>query len=191
MLGFRFIKFQPSEYTLMYRNGKVIKEGAGISFYYFAPTTSIVVVPVGSVDAPFIFEEVTADFQIVTTQGQATFRIIDQKKTSQSSGILVSTGWLKSVLSGAVSIVNSMSENKIDWSAKHLYFSVLEPFPSKTSQADIVFGKVTANKPLKILSQMPENGVIFSDGIENDFLQFNSGVQATIRVAEKRGHLVV
>lgn len=83
MFGFRFIKFQPSEYTLMYRNGRVVKEGAGISFYYFAPTTSIVAVPVGSVDAPFIFEEVTSDFQTVTVQGQATFRIVDQKKISQ------------------------------------------------------------------------------------------------------------
>ncbi len=38
---------------------------------------------------------------------------------------------------------------------------------------------------------MPENGVIFSDGIENDYLQFNSGVEATVSVAEKKGHLVV
>ncbi len=82
MFGFRFIKFQPSEYVLKYRNGKIVKEGAGISFYYYAPTTSIVVVPVGSVDAPFIFEEVTSDFQTVTVQGQITFRIVDQKKIS-------------------------------------------------------------------------------------------------------------
>lgn len=80
MFGFRFIKFQPSEYVLKYRNGKIVKEGAGISFYYYAPSTSIVVVPVGSVDAPFIFEEVTSDFQTVTVQGQITFRIVDQKK---------------------------------------------------------------------------------------------------------------
>ncbi len=80
MFGFRFIKFQPSEYVLKYANGKIVKEGAGLSFYYFAPTTSIVVVPMGSVDAPFIFEEVTSDFQIVTVQGQITFRIVDQKK---------------------------------------------------------------------------------------------------------------
>lgn len=80
MFGVRFIKFQPSEYVLKYRNGKIVKEGAGISFYYYAPTTSIVVVPVGSVDAPFIFEEVTSDFQTVTVQGQITFRIVDQKK---------------------------------------------------------------------------------------------------------------
>ncbi|MEQ8199120.1 MAG: SPFH domain-containing protein, partial [Clostridiaceae bacterium] len=80
MFGFRFIKFQPSEYVLKYRNGKIVNEGAGLSFYYYAPTTSIVAVPVGSVDAPFIFEEVTSDFQTVTVQGQITFRIVDQKK---------------------------------------------------------------------------------------------------------------
>lgn len=80
MFGFRFIKLQPSEYVLKYRNGKIVKEGAGISFSYYAPTTSIVVVPVGSVDAPFIFEEVTSDFQTVTVQGQITYRIVDQKK---------------------------------------------------------------------------------------------------------------
>lgn len=83
MFGYRFIKFQPTEYVLKYRNGKIVKEGAGISFYYYAPTTSIVVIPVGSVDAPFVFEEVTSDFQTVTVQGQATFRIVDQKNTAQ------------------------------------------------------------------------------------------------------------
>ena len=80
MLGFRFIKFQPSEYVFKYRNGNVVKEGVGLSFYYYAPSTSIVVVPVGSVDAPFIFEEVTSDFQTVTVQGQITYRIVDQRK---------------------------------------------------------------------------------------------------------------
>jgi hypothetical protein len=80
MFGFRFSKFQPSEYVLKYRNGKIVKEGAGLSLYYYAPVTSIVVVPAGSVDAPFIFEEVTSDFQTVTVQGQITFRIVDQKK---------------------------------------------------------------------------------------------------------------
>ncbi|SEW18476.1 SPFH domain-containing protein [[Clostridium] fimetarium] len=80
MFGIKSVKFQPNEYVLMYRNGKVVKEGAGISLYYFAPTTSIVVVPIGSVDAPFIYEEVTSDFQTVTVQGQITYRIVDQKK---------------------------------------------------------------------------------------------------------------
>ena len=127
-----------------------------------------------------------------------------RQEHQSSSGIIVSTGlgstgWLKSVLAGATNIVNGISDRKIkieqgkklDWSSDYLYFSVREPFPSKTSKADIVFGKVTKDKPLKILSQMPENGVIFSDGIESDFLQFNSGIEATITVAEKKGHLVI
>lgn len=80
MFGFRFTKFQPTEYVFKYKNGKIVKEGAGISFFYYAPSTSIVVVPIGSVDTPFIFEEVTADFQTVTIQGQVTYRIVEQKK---------------------------------------------------------------------------------------------------------------
>ena len=40
-------------------------------------------------------------------------------------------------------------------------------------------------------SQMPEHGVIFSDGIEDDFLEFNSGTQAVITVADEKGHLVL
>jgi len=39
-------------------------------------------------------------------------------------------------------------------------------------------------------SQMAENGVIFSDGIENDFLEFNSGTQAVISIGEKKGVLI-
>lgn len=80
MFGVRFIKFQPSDYVLKYKGGSIVKEGAGISFYYYSPTTSIVVAPIGSMEAPFIFEEVSADFQNVTVQGQLTFRIVDQKK---------------------------------------------------------------------------------------------------------------
>lgn len=80
MFGISFIKFQPSEYVLKYKNGKIVKEGAGISFYYYSPKTSIVVIPAGSMDVPFIFEEVTADFQSVTVQGQIAFQIADQKK---------------------------------------------------------------------------------------------------------------
>ncbi len=60
-----------------------MREGAGLSFFYFAPTTSLVRIPIGSVDVPFIFEEVTADFQAVTVQGQLTYRVAEAKKLSQ------------------------------------------------------------------------------------------------------------
>ena len=128
----------------------------------------------------------------------------NQNEYQSSSGIIVSTGlgstgWMKSILLGASSIVNQMSNSKIcepqkstqDWNADYLYFSVREPFPSRITKANIVFGKITNQCPMKISSQMPENGVIFSDGVENDFLNFNSGIEATITLAEKIGHLVV
>jgi len=74
--------------------------------------------------------------------------------------------------------------------ANYLFYTVREPFPTRTTGASMVFGRVTPETPLVLESQMAENGVIFSDGIENDFLEFNSGTQATIDVAERKGVLV-
>lgn len=127
----------------------------------------------------------------------------DRFEEQSSSGIIVSTGlgstgWLKSILTGAANITNSYYQTEVPthrisnlpWDINHLYFSVREPFPSKTTGASLVFGQITPASPLKILSHMPENGVIFSDGIESDFLQFNSGIEASITIADKSGHLV-
>jgi hypothetical protein len=82
MLGYRFIKTQPTQYVIQYRNGEPRRQGAGLAFWYFQPTTSIVVVPTASVNEPFIFEEVTSDFQEVTVQGQVTYRVADPRSTA-------------------------------------------------------------------------------------------------------------
>ncbi|EHS58230.1 hypothetical protein [Paenibacillus sp. Aloe-11] len=132
---------------------------------------------------------------------------------------LGTTGWLTSVLAGAAGIVGSATRHPISltpdhlvpgaasgqeaaiermnhdhravWSSPSLYFTVREPFPSRTTAAELVFGQIAAQRPLRIASQIPENGVIFSDGVESDFLEFNAGIEATIGPAEKKGHLVV
>jgi regulator of protease activity HflC (stomatin/prohibitin superfamily) len=83
MLGIRFIKVEPTDFVMQFKRGTLLSEGAGLSFFYFAPITSLVLVPVGSMDIPFIFEEVTADFQEVTVQGQITYRVADPKKLAQ------------------------------------------------------------------------------------------------------------
>lgn len=83
MLGLRFIKMQPTSYLLQYKRGRIVREGAGLSFFYYAPTTSLVAVPIASTDAPFIFNEVTSDFQEISIQGQANYRITDPKRVSQ------------------------------------------------------------------------------------------------------------
>lgn len=130
---------------------------------------------------------------------------IDYKSEHQSSsGVTVSTGlgstgWLKSIITGAAGIASAVFDhefdlaegNKFPWNAKRLYFSVREPFPGKNTSATIVYGQITPSRSLILLSQMSGNGVIFSDGIENDFLEFNSGMTATISVAERSGHVIV
>jgi regulator of protease activity HflC (stomatin/prohibitin superfamily) len=80
MFGIKFIKVQPTTYLLEYRRGKIMREGLGLSFFYYGPTTSLVAVPVASADVPFIFQETTGDFQAVTVQGQVTYRVAEPKK---------------------------------------------------------------------------------------------------------------
>lgn len=126
-----------------------------------------------------------------------------KKETQSSSGIIVSTGlgatgWLKSIIAGAAGIgkyCGIASKPAVDksfgWSSDYLYFTVREPYPSTSTGAELVFGKITQNQKMQIVSHMPENGVIFSDGVEQDYLQFNSGAIAEIGLAEKKGSLVV
>ncbi|MCQ4085682.1 sugar kinase [Saccharibacillus sp. JS10] len=133
-------------------------------------------------------------------------RINEHAEQQSSSGIIVSTGmgstgWLRSVLAGAAGIASSAAgqssrgalapDPSFGWDSPYLYYSVREPYPSRTTSANLVFGKIDERQPLRIISQMPESGVIFSDGVENDYLEFGSGVEASISLAERRGLLAV
>jgi hypothetical protein len=116
------------------------------------------------------------------------------------------TGWLKSLLTGAGAVTMAVTSrgntNRVEagcyeravtgfsWESDYLYFTVREPFPTRTTGSSVVFGRVTKEIPLVLESQMAENGVIFSDGIEKDFLEFNSGAKAVIGIAERKGVLV-
>lgn len=126
-----------------------------------------------------------------------------QHETQSSSGLIVSTGlgstaWFKSIVTGSLAIARAFGERSETagysswaWDAGELQFAVREPFPSKTSQTKLVCGRLTRREGLRLRSLMPENGVIFSDGIEADRLEFNSGTEARITVAERQGKLVI
>jgi hypothetical protein len=116
-----------------------------------------------------------------------------QSEHQSSSGIIVSTGagstgWRKSILTGAQAIAVSSRAN-VDYAfppdARQLAFAVREPFVSRASSATIVEGFIHEGESLIVASQMPQNGVIFSDGVESDFMEFNSGSIAEIRLAER------
>jgi NAD kinase len=122
-----------------------------------------------------------------------------RQEEQSSSGIIVSTGfgssgWFRSILAGAIGVTGQQSHplaEGFDWQARKLYFTVREPFPSRTSGASLVFGEIGGEDHLRLESHMPENGVVFSDGIETDHLSFNSGTVLTVGVADVRGQLVV
>jgi len=88
---FGFTKFGPMEYVIHYQNGRVRREGRGLSFFYWIPTSTIVAVPMDSIDLPFVFNEITSDFQTVTIQGQITYRIADPRKAAELLDFTVST----------------------------------------------------------------------------------------------------
>lgn len=135
--------------------------------------------------------------------------LADVTERHSSSGVIISTGlgstaWMKSIVLGAQAITQSMqlrSDAKepahatpqyrpLPWDTPQLVFAVREPFPSVATQTNLVFGTIDTEKTLRIRSLMPENGVIFSDGLEADYLQFNSGTEARISIAERRGLLI-
>ncbi|MBP6660060.1 MAG: NAD(+)/NADH kinase [Chitinophagales bacterium] len=144
------------------------------------------------------------DFFIgASTHISARYKISYNNKTENqsSSGIIVSTksgstGWLSSVYNMSIGLHDFIEHNKkrkhkiIDIKDDELMFAVREPFLSKKSQIDVVAGIISSENKLTIESFMPTNGILFSDGIESDFLHFNAGSIVKIGIAKEKANLV-
>lgn len=124
-------------------------------------------------------------------------------ESQSSSGLIVATGlgstaWLRSIVTGSMAIAQSLGAaapargyEPLPWDEPALVFAVREPFPTRHTQASLVFGRVSGEQPLRVQSRMPEGGVIFSDGMEADQLPFGAGLVARIAPSARRGQLVV
>lgn len=130
-----------------------------------------------------------------------TLRVMQSAEPQSSSGVLVSTGagatgWMSSVYNAAEACARQLGATvrprpSIRWEERRLLWAVREPFVSKHSRAGLVIGSVGEGEPIVLESLMPQGGVIFSDGVEQDYLEFNSGTVATVRVASEYASLVV
>jgi NAD kinase len=137
------------------------------------------------------------------THVSARYRIgyAGARENHSSSGIIVSTGagstgWLSSIfneVSGIAAFVGGapLEPVRMGWEDDKLFFVVREPFASRHSRATIVAGTVSPQAPIEIESSMPSGGVIFSDGVEADRLDFNSGAIANVGIASEKANLVV
>jgi NAD kinase len=124
-----------------------------------------------------------------------------KKEEHSSSGIIVATpsgttGWLSSILNMSYGIQSfiehhSIRAKQVRLNDNQLMYAVREPFESKRTQIEASAGIITTQSKLIIQSLMPNNGIIFSDGIESDFLKFNSGAIATISIADEKANLVI
>lgn len=126
----------------------------------------------------------------------------DRTERQSSSGLIVATGlgstaWMKSVVTGSLGIAQAMgggagaqAYRPTPWDADHLTFAVREPFGSRQSATQLVYGRIDAQAPLVVRSRMAEGGIIFSDGMEADHLAFTAGMEARIGVCEQQGWLV-
>lgn len=133
----------------------------------------------------------------------ARYKITYNNKIEEqsSSGIIVSTqagstGWLSSIFNMSFGILGFIEKNNakkkyITLKDNQLMFAIREPFASKRTQTDLTAGILTGQSKLIIESFMPSNGIIFSDGIETDFIKFNSGSIATIGTAKEKANLVL
>lgn len=97
MFGINFVKFKPSDYVIRYKKGELFQEGAGISFFYNSLTTTIESIPIASSDFPFMFEEITNDYQAITIQGGITYRVNDYKKIAKTLDFTYHTKLKKNV----------------------------------------------------------------------------------------------
>lgn len=80
MFGIAYLKSAPTTYVVHYKAGRVKRAGPGLSFFYHQPTSTVVQVPAATADVPFVFSDVTGDFQEVTVQGQLTYRVTEPTK---------------------------------------------------------------------------------------------------------------
>ncbi len=136
------------------------------------------------------------------TSARYTVHYRGTSERQSSSGIIVSTpagstGWLSSLCNMADGLSRftggreGAGTGAIPWEERRLIFVVREPFRSRWSGADLVAGELVEGEELVVESHMPEEGVIFSDGMLADFMQFNSGATVAITLAARRTSLIV
>jgi hypothetical protein len=111
MFGIKFVKFEPSNYVIRRKGSRVISEGAGLSFFCLLRNTTATILPIGNIDAPFVFEEVTSDFRTVTLQGQAIFRIHDFDKAEKAFDFTYNLETLKYNENGNLKLIKRITDS--------------------------------------------------------------------------------
>jgi len=107
-----------------------------------------------------------------------------ESERQSSSGLIVASG------TGATGWAASIARERalrldVDPDEARALFFVREAFPSRATGTGVTFGAIERSEALVVVSEMNDNGVIFGDGIEADYLSFDWGRRVEIRVADR------
>ena len=83
-MSITYRRFEPTQYVIKVKGGKVVKKGLGLSFFYNTMTTGLMVIPATAMDSSFMFDDLmTDDFQSVSVQGGITYLIEDYERAAK------------------------------------------------------------------------------------------------------------
>jgi hypothetical protein len=95
MMLVKYFKGEPNAHIVRYRNGKIVADREGASFWYLPLNTSVAAIPIVSQEAQFLFTETTANYQEVSIQGTVSYRITDPLLVARRLDFTVDTSTLR------------------------------------------------------------------------------------------------
>ena len=89
-MAIRYRKFEPAEYVMVVRGGRVVREGPGLAVLYSTKRTSLLAVPATVLDGDFVFDDIlTADFQSCCVQGTVAYRFREFRQAAMYQSLIL------------------------------------------------------------------------------------------------------
>lgn len=77
------LRSEPSQFVVVYRNGRLVASGRGISHWFRPLNTALVAIPAEDQEIPFLFQGRSRDFQEVNVQGVVSYRVQDFTRVAE------------------------------------------------------------------------------------------------------------
>src|SRR5258706_393864 len=94
----RHLRAEANQFVLHYRGGRVVRKGAGLSYWFNPLSAAIAQVPAEDCETTFLLEERSSDLQDVVVQITLTYRFSDPERAAGRVNFSISpvTGaWLE------------------------------------------------------------------------------------------------
>lgn len=104
IVNFRFIshlRAEPNQYILHFRGGKLVRQGAGLAYWFQPLAAAVAQLPVEDIESTVVLHERSADFQELMVQMTLTYRITNRESAARrvNFGISLTSGqWLEQPL---------------------------------------------------------------------------------------------